>query len=118
MQNTRSFQVLFLLLSLTVASPSAAAQAVIARVPAGVGPADSAVKSITNKTYVTNQFSGTITVIDGFTNGATSVNVGSSPIGVAVNDVTNKIYVSLRLRPSTRRPIGSTSPALGTIRSG
>ena len=96
MQNTRSFKLLFLLLSVAMALPSAVAQVVIARVPAGVGPADSAVNSITNKIYVTNQFSGTVTVIDGFTNGATSVNVGSSPIGVAVNNVTNKIYVANR----------------------
>ena len=53
-----------------------------------------AVNPVTNKIYVANRGSDNVTVIDGATNGTTTVAAGTSPLAVAVNPVTNKIYVA------------------------
>jgi len=63
-------------------------------VATGSHPVTVAVNPVTNKIYVTNWGSNSLTVIDGATNGTTTVAVGSLPIDVAVNTVTNKIYVA------------------------
>jgi YVTN family beta-propeller protein len=47
---------------------------------------------VTNKIYV-GGFDGTVTVIDGVTNSATTLAVGSGSYFLAVNPLTNKIYV-------------------------
>ena len=49
---------------------------------------------MTNQIYVANQTDGTVTVINGATNGTSTVTVGSSPVAVAVNPITNLIYVA------------------------
>ena len=49
---------------------------------------------MTNKIYVANYSSNTVTVIDGATNSTTTVGTGSQPFAAAVNPVTNKIYVA------------------------
>ena len=50
---------------------------------------------VTNKIYVANFSSSTVTVIDGATNSARRpCNAGTIPMPVAVNPVTNKIYVA------------------------
>ena len=49
---------------------------------------------MTNKIYVANFGSDDVTVIDGATNAASTVGVGTNPAAVAVNPVTNKIYVA------------------------
>jgi DNA-binding beta-propeller fold protein YncE len=71
-------------------------QTVIATMPVGGAPVSVALNSTTNKIYVSNNGSSSVTVIDGATNSTTTV---SSPDmqdlwGVAVNPVTNKIYVA------------------------
>ncbi|HZR29626.1 MAG TPA: Ig-like domain repeat protein, partial [Terriglobales bacterium] len=53
-----------------------------------------AVNPVTNKIYVTNSGSGTMTVIDGATNAATTIGTGGFPAAVAVNPATNRIYVA------------------------
>jgi YVTN family beta-propeller protein len=59
-------------------------------------PSAVAVNPVTNKVYVANILGNSVTVIDGTTNGTTTVAlpVGSYPRGVAVNPVTNKVYVA------------------------
>ncbi len=74
----------------------AQAEYVTASIPVGSNPLDAAVNPVTNKTYVTNFDSQTVTVIDGETNAAVTVSVGVSPGPVAVNSITNKIYVGNR----------------------
>jgi len=80
------------------------ADAVTATVTVGYYPSSVQVDSTTNKIYVadycgndinclTDGASGTMTIIDGATNGITSVNVGEGPGIVLVNRFTNKIYV-------------------------
>ena len=71
------------------------AQTVTKTIGAGTGPYAVAVNPVTNKIYVANYSSNTVTVIDGATNSTTAtVGVGVSPLAVAVNPVTNKIYVA------------------------
>jgi len=87
----------FLAVSLLLVCPeSALAQAVTGTVSVGTSPAAVAVNQATNKIYVTNSASKSVTVIDGGTNSTTTVPVGLTPIAVAVNSVTNKIYVANR----------------------
>src|SRR5947209_7290400 len=72
---------------------AAHAQTVTATVLAGTGPSSVAVNPVTNKIYVANLGSNTVTVINGANNTTTPVSVGRSPTSIAVNAVTNKIYV-------------------------
>jgi YVTN family beta-propeller protein len=69
-------------------------QTAVATVGVGTRPQVAAVNPVTNKIYVANQGSNTVTAIDGATNTTTTVAVGGSPLSVAVNPVTNKIYVA------------------------
>ncbi len=84
------------LLFLCVFPQSAVAQNTVASVTVGTNPISVAVNPVTNKIYVANQSSASVTVIDGATNSTTNVNVGTSPYCVAVNPVTNMIYVANR----------------------
>ena len=68
-------------------------QTVVATVPAGLSPYAVAVNPATNKIYVPNLGSDSVTVIDGATNNTATVQVGVRPVAAAVNPVTNKIYV-------------------------
>src|SRR5262249_50742034 len=61
----------------------------VGRSPVAIG-----VNSTTNKIYVANYGSKTVTVIDGVTKGTTTVAAGGGPYAVAVNAVTNKTYVA------------------------
>ena len=63
-------------------------------VPVGSNPLVVAVNPVTNKTYVANFGSGTVTIIDGTNNSTRNVDVGSQPHGIAINTLTNKIYVT------------------------
>jgi len=53
-----------------------------------------AVNPITNKIYVANPDSNTVSVIDSTTGNVTNIRVGISPIAIGVDDTTNKIYVA------------------------
>jgi len=48
---------------------------------------------VTNRIYVANTSSDSVTVIDGSTNTTTTAAAGTQPCAVAVNPVTNRIYV-------------------------
>jgi YVTN family beta-propeller protein len=82
-------------ISFLVAGPIlAAAQSLSTTVPTGSYPIAVAANPATNKIYVANQNSDSVTVIDGVTNNTTTVWIGSSPNALAVNSVTNRIYVA------------------------
>lgn len=83
-----------LLAVLLLAGASARADTRIGEVAVGANPQAVAVNTVTNKIYVANSGSNTVTVIDGATNATTTVNVGTFPIALAVNETTNKIYVA------------------------
>ncbi len=66
-------------------------------VPVGTRPQFIALNPVTNKIYVANyhdQGGTTVTVIDGATDGTTTVTTGRGPNALAVNSVTNLIYVT------------------------
>src|ERR1700712_1180829 len=73
--------------------PIAEAQSVTSSLITGSTPYAVAVNPVTNKVYVANENSGTVTVIDGATNTTTAVAVEGTPHALAVNPVTNKVYV-------------------------
>ncbi len=53
-----------------------------------------AVNSTTNRIYVANFVDATVSVIDGATNGVTTIAVGARPARVAVDEIGNQIYVA------------------------
>jgi YVTN family beta-propeller protein len=53
-----------------------------------------AVNPVTNKAYVANTLSDTVTVIDGSDDSTTSVAIGDGPRALAVNPVTSKVHVA------------------------
>ena len=76
-------------------APQLGAQTVTATIPVGNVPQAVALNPVTNKIYVANFVSNTVTVIDGATNTVTAtIPVGTSPSGVAVESQTNFIYVA------------------------
>jgi len=64
-------------------------------VSVGKGPVAIAVNSVTNRVYVANNDSGTVSVIDGQKDSIiATVNVGPLPYVLAVSEASNRIYVS------------------------
>ena len=65
------------------------------QIKVGIAPSNIAINNITNKIYVTNARSGTVSVIDSNT-GSTekTIRVGASPSFIEVDDSHNKIYVA------------------------
>src|SRR5579859_6714628 len=92
------------------------AQNVAAVLPAGANPGDVAVNPVTNKIYVVNTGSNTVTVIDGATNITTTIPVATSD-AVAVNPVTNRIYVANTAGTVTIID-GATNAAITTVAAG
>ncbi len=76
-----------------LAAAPANADVVVASVPAGLSPANLAVNTVTNKIYVPNQSSQTVSVIDGATNQPQVLITRPNPETAVVNSTTNKIYV-------------------------
>src|SRR5438876_8321881 len=90
--------VLVFLLALAVISalplPAAHSDVVVATIPVGAEPYAVAVNPVTNKIYVANTGSDSVSVIDGNTNTVTStIPVGYPPECITVNPITNMIYV-------------------------
>ncbi|HEY1732062.1 MAG TPA: YncE family protein [Terriglobales bacterium] len=86
-------RVAFLALAAGVCS-TAGAQSLLTNVTVGFDPVAVAVNATTNKVYVVNQNSNTLTIIDGLTNQTVTVATGLLPTAIAINPVTNKIYVT------------------------
>jgi YVTN family beta-propeller protein len=67
---------------------------VVATVTVGHGPSGVGVNPATNRVYVANMNSNTVSVIDGASQTVVAtVTVGSSPYAVGVNPATNRVYV-------------------------
>ena len=71
-----------------------AAQTLITNVAVGAYPVALAVNVQTNKIYVVNENSNSVTVIDGTTNRTSTVLTGSSPRALVINETSNKVYVA------------------------
>jgi YVTN family beta-propeller protein len=80
-------------LSVLFAAP-AAGQSFLANVTVGSTPNAVGVNPVTDKIYVANAGSGTVTAIDGATGVKSTVNVGSDPEALAVSAVTGMVYVA------------------------
>ncbi|MFK0039633.1 FG-GAP-like repeat-containing protein [Paenarthrobacter sp. NPDC090517] len=76
-----------------IAAAPAKADVVVATVPAGLRPSNLAVNPVTNKIYVPNKDSQTVSVIDGATNQPKVLITRPNPETAVVNSKTNKIYV-------------------------
>lgn len=106
-------------LLLALGASSAYAHTVIATVGVGSSPQDAAVNAVTNRIYVTNTNSNTVSVIDGATNAVTAaVPVGTWPRGVAVNATTNRVYVTNQTTNNLTVLDGTSNATLATIATG
>ncbi len=73
----------------------AQAQTVSQNIGTGQQPMAVAVNETTNKAYVVNHNSNSITVVDGKTRTATvTIQTGAGPEAIAVNSLTNRVYVA------------------------
>lgn len=95
----------------------AAAQKVIATVPVGSAPFGLDVNTATNKIYVANTASQSVSVIDGATNAVTTTvtNLPHEPTDIAVNSATNKIYVPVSFAQGVVVINGATDTASSFI---
>jgi YVTN family beta-propeller protein len=66
----------------------------IASIPTGSDPSAIAVDAASNRIYVANEFSHTVSVVDGVTHAAQTIAVGPRPQYIAVNPATRRVYVS------------------------
>jgi YVTN family beta-propeller protein len=91
-----TFSLLIILITARVGEPFAKADISIgvSTVPVGSSPARADVNLYTNKIYVANSMSNSVTVIDGNDNTTATVAAGIFPVDIAVNQLTNKIYVA------------------------
>lgn len=80
-------------LVLGATSGVARAQSLVATLPSGPSPTSVVVNPTTNMAYVSDNNVGTLTVVNGATNTATTLTTGEPNItGLAVNPTTNTIY--------------------------
>ena len=88
-------------------------------IPVGTNPGELTVNETTNKIYVSNFGSDSVSVIDGATNTVigNEISVGVQPLGIAVNEITNKIYVANLMGDSVSVIRGSDDTVIKTISS-
>jgi YVTN family beta-propeller protein len=87
--------------------------------PVGSYPVGIGINSVTNKLYVANQFSNTVTVLDGNTNNIEStIQVDNFPYDLEVNPYNNRIYVTNRGSNTVSVIDGSTNQRLSNINVG
>lgn len=101
-----------------MASGMAAAQTAGTRIPVGVAPVAVAVNPVTNKVYVANSGSNTISIINANTGSNTTLAVAAQPAWVAVNPETNRIYASTLTGANTAVINGSTDTVSATLATG
>jgi uncharacterized protein len=95
------------------------AQTFSSQVGVGQQPVAIAVNETTNKAYVANHGSSSVTVIDGETRkSVATVKTGSSPEGIAVNPVTNRVYTANPGDGSVTVIDGATDTIQATVRAG
>jgi YVTN family beta-propeller protein len=84
--------------------------------PVGSYPVGIGINPVTNKLYVANQFSNSVTVIDGNTNNIEStIQVDNFPYDLEVNSYNNRIYVTNRGSDTVSVIDGSTNQRLSNI---
>ena len=79
-------------------------------------PVGIAVNPITNKIYVANEFSNTVSIIDESTDKIqATIKVGSFPYGIDVNPLNNRVYVANRGSNTVSVIDGSTNLKMGDV---
>ncbi len=97
----------------------AQAQTVSQDIATGRQPMAVAVNEVTNKAFVLNHGSNSVTVIDGNTRAViATVKTGAGPEGLAVNPVTSKVYVANPGDGSVTVIDGATNTVAATVRAG
>jgi len=95
------------------------ADSLITNINVGAYPFSIAINENTNKIYVVNRDSDSVSVIDGATNAVSAtISVGSKPRHLAVNPNTNRIYVSNYDSNTVSVIDGATNSMIGTIAVG
>ena len=90
------------------------AQAGSQNIGTGQQPMAVAVNEVTNKAYVVNHNSSSVTVIDGKTRTViATVKTGAGPESIAVNPVTNRVYVANSGESSVTVIDGATDTVVG-----
>jgi len=88
----------------------------ISTIGVGSHPFDIAVNPTTNKIYINNIFSDTVSVIDGSNNTIdATIKVGVEPKGIAVNPITNTIYVTSQVDNTVSVIDGSDNTVIDII---
>ena len=92
------------------------AQTIVSTIGVGTGPASVAVNPTTNRVYVTNQRSNTVSVIDGASNAVVvTIPVGAGPLFLDVNPTTNRVYVTNSFGNSVSVVDGASNSVIATI---
>ena len=92
------------------------AQMLLTTISTGVGPTSAVLNPVTNRLYVANSTSNSLTVIDGAKNVTiATVAMGTTPRGIAVNSASNKIYVANALSADIKVVDGVTNTVIATI---
>jgi len=95
------------------------AQPVSLTVPVGQQPMAVAVNETTNRAYIVNHNSGSVTVIDGKTRTvAATIKTGAGPEAVAINAVTNRVYTANSGENSVSVIDGATDTVVATVGTG
>ncbi len=89
-----ALRIAFALSFVLICAGVAWAQSAIDNLAVGDEPTAVAVNHITNRIYVSNSNSNTVTVIEGAGHARRTIPVGVRPHAIAVNTVTNRIYVA------------------------
>jgi len=96
-----------------------AGQPLSQNIPAGQQPMAVVVNETTNRAYVANHNSSTVTVIDGKTRAAVAtIKTGAGPEAAAVNPVTNRVYTANSGENSVSVIDGATNTVVATVRTG
>ena len=86
---------------------------------AGQQPMAVAVNETTNKAYIVNHNSNSVTVVDGKTStAAATIKTGAGPEAIAVNPLTNRVYVANSGESSVSVIDGATGAVEATVRPG
>jgi uncharacterized protein len=95
------------------------AQFVSRDIGTGQQPMAIAVNETTNKAYIVNHNSNSVTVIDGKTGSAiATIKTGAGPEAIAVNPLTNKVYTANSGENSVTVIDGATGTVAATVRTG
>jgi YVTN family beta-propeller protein len=100
------------------ATTLATAQTVGSRFPVGTNPTQIAINPVTNKLYVANAGSDSVSVINGATGATTTVPVNDDPRWIGINVETNRVYVSHLTAANTAIIDGVNDAVTKTILSG